>query len=390
MRADGGDDLRGGGRARPTEGEEVGEAVHNRAVLAVVHRGARRAHRVGVLPALVTQRVESRGDDQRWGQAREIVDEERGHLRGGGVEPGSAEEPLFEPGDVAAGEEEPAGEQGLGPGLAFVVGHGIQQHLQARGRHPLLSRPQRHQRREVRPGTVASDGDPVRIGAQLGGVLTRPQVRGVGVLGSGGGRVLGRQAVVDGHHVQTTGATDLTAQVVVGVETAHHMSAAVEEHQQRGAGFGGAIVPGPDRSGGAVHLDVGHRRDRDALGETGGQQLELGPCGDVIVVPDQPVETQCLLAGEHQLQGDVEGVAVEGDRPPTHQQPLDPVGYVRQRTQGHARNSVGDDVDGADPRALRRRDARLRHVCSIRLTRTGQVAPSWRRQQSGPIPKQIR
>ena len=87
----------------------------------------------------------------------------------------------------------------------------------------------RHHRGEVAAGRVAGDGDPVRVAAQLGGVLGDPLQRGPAVVHPGRERMLGGEPVVDGHH-DGLGADGVRAgDGVVGVQVAEAEPAAVVE-----------------------------------------------------------------------------------------------------------------------------------------------------------------
>ena len=78
------------------------------------------------------------------------------------------------------------------------------------------------------PGAVPADRDPVRVDAELGGVLGRPGQHGVGVVQGGRERVLGGQPVAhrDHHHAGAVG--DPGGPRVLGVQVAHDESAAVQ------------------------------------------------------------------------------------------------------------------------------------------------------------------
>ena len=98
---------------------------------------------------------------------------------------------------------------------------------------PFVAGPLRHHRGQVAAGRVAGDGDPVRVAAQLGGVLGDPLQRGPAVVHAGRERVLRGQPVVDGHHDGLRADGVCAGDRVVGVEVAERKAAAVVEDDDR-------------------------------------------------------------------------------------------------------------------------------------------------------------
>ena len=98
---------------------------------------------------------------------------------------------------------------------------------------PVVAGQLRHHRGEVGAGRVAGDGNPVRVAAQLGGVLADPLQRGPAVVHPGRERMLRGEPVVDGHH-DGLGADGVCAgDRIVGVQVAQRETAAVVEDDDR-------------------------------------------------------------------------------------------------------------------------------------------------------------
>ena len=106
---------------------------------------------------------------------------------------------------------------------------------------PASARELRDHRREVGARAVADDRDPRRVAAELGRMGDRPLQGGQGVVDRGGELVLGGEAVVDAHDDHAGLIGQYPALVVVGVEVAHDEAAAVEEDRdaERGVVRGG-------------------------------------------------------------------------------------------------------------------------------------------------------
>jgi hypothetical protein len=103
-------------------------------------------------------------------------------------------------------------------------------------------------------------------------VVQRPAQDGGGVVGGGRERVLGREPVGHRQHVHARLAAQQPAGLVVALEVADDVAAAVEEDEQRRGpvGLGQRRVQARgQRAGRAADLQVAHVADRDRLAGEG-------------------------------------------------------------------------------------------------------------------------
>ena len=131
---------------------------------------------------------------------------------------------------------------GLGRVLG-KVGDGIDQQLELQRRTSAVARHHGDDGREVTARAVTADRDAARVDPELAGVLGDVTRRAVGVLGSRGELVLGREPIVHRYHHAARGIGEATADAIVRVEIADHEPTAVKVDQRR------QIV----REGGAIH-----------------------------------------------------------------------------------------------------------------------------------------
>ena len=141
-------------------------------------------------------------------------------------------------------------------GPAAGVGDRVDEKLEAEGDRARL----RHDRREVRPGRVPADREPLGVAAERLGVRARPRGRREGVLEAGRERMLGRQPVVDREYGVATLVGERPREVVVRLEVAEHPAAAVQEDEQPEARLGARPV---EARGDASGVDVANLRERD-------------------------------------------------------------------------------------------------------------------------------
>ena len=279
-----------------------------------------------ILLALVAQRVESAGDHQCRGQPGKILRQQRRNPRIGDVQTRAVDVHFPKPVHVVLGQQKPVTEQRTGAGEPPPVGDGIDQPLQRRQWVACIASLPGDHRGQTTAGTVAGDRDPTRIGAQLTGVLPGPAVGRVRVVDGGRGLVFGRQSVIHREHMHARITTDQPARSVMGVEVAKHESATVIEHHQwcGCATAGGPIVPARDHTGRAGNR---HRPDSaDAhirLIQGAGEFAIAGAGRGDVIGGHQADHAQRALGGQHHLQGGVQGVAVDGDRPASREHPLD-------------------------------------------------------------------
>ena len=198
--------------------------MHEAVVADPVDRHPRGGELVGVRLALVAQRVELGGDDDRARLAGQALGAQRRDPRVlalGLVGDVVGEEPLHrrELEEVALGVLDAARSFGQ------RVGRRVEQQLHVDDVRARL----RRDRGEVAAGAVAGDGD-APSAAELLTVLADPADRGDHVVGGRGEGVLGREAVVVGQHRRVGVAAQPAAGLVVGVEVADDEAAAVEVH----------------------------------------------------------------------------------------------------------------------------------------------------------------
>ncbi len=91
----------------------------------------------------------------------------------------------------------------------------------------------RNHRGEVAARAVPADGDPLWIGAQLGGVMACPQVCRIRIVDGRGRLVLGCQPIAHEQHVDAGVMADDLAQVAVRFVASDDEAAAVVVDQQR-------------------------------------------------------------------------------------------------------------------------------------------------------------
>ena len=168
--------------------------------------------------------------------------------------------------------------------------------------------------------------------------------------------MLGGESVVHRQHVQAALAADLAAQVVVRLDVADDLAAAVIEDQQwLSVAVDRPVVPRPDRACRAGDREIGHRRHGDVLLEAGGQDSQLSPGGADVGAGNQGVDTDRRHSDEHQLQRRIQCVAVDRDRTTAQQQAFDGVWYPRKSAQRHAGEGVDDGTLGSPRRPDGRR-----------------------------------
>ena len=113
-----------------------------------------------------------------------------------------------------------------------MVGRRVDEQLEG-ARHAGLGGADRDHGAEVPAGRVTADGDPLRVDAQLRGVLDGPLVARPAVVETGREAVLGREPVVHREHPHARPLGQQPAGRVVGVQVAVDHPAAVQEDQQR-------------------------------------------------------------------------------------------------------------------------------------------------------------
>ncbi len=218
--------------------------------------------RVCVGLALVSERVERGGDDERRREAGQVLGEQRRHPRIGCVSPRGPEVVVRVPVHLGVGEQEALAEQFSRAVAGRHVGRGIDQQLERRRGSAGARRKLRGHRRQIAAGAVAAHGDPVRISTEPAGVRERPAERGVGVVDRGGKPMLGRQPVVDRKYVCAGVAAENSARAVVRVQVAVEEPATVVEDEQRmgTAGLGRGVVAGAERHRriAPVDLEIAH------------------------------------------------------------------------------------------------------------------------------------
>jgi hypothetical protein len=206
--------------------------------------------------ALVAQRIEARGDDQRGRLAAQVAQDRR-HARIllVGLPPQVL---LRVPDHPVAGNDVAVLHLAVGRRAEREVGGGVDEHLtgghgQARPRRELG-----HHRREIAAGGVAAHCHARRVHTQLAAVLADPSIGGETVLHRGGELGLRRQAIVDGHHDDPGAVGDARAEAVMRLEIALHPAAAVEVHQggARAAAGHRVVDAGGDGARGARDLHV--------------------------------------------------------------------------------------------------------------------------------------
>ncbi|MBP2018155.1 hypothetical protein J2Z79_001554 [Symbiobacterium terraclitae] len=181
----------------------------------------------GVGLALVAQRVELGGDDERRRQVGRVR-----HLQ----RRGAPVAVVFVAVDVVVPEplHHGRGQEIVGPvlpvrrGVEAVVGHRVDQHLVCQLRIALLPGHEGDHRGQVAAGAVAGDGDALRVAAEAAGVLGHPGGRGVAVLGRRRELVLRGHPVVHRDHHRPGAVRQQGAGRVDRVRAADHPAAAVE------------------------------------------------------------------------------------------------------------------------------------------------------------------
>jgi hypothetical protein len=242
-----------------------------------------------------------------------------------------------EPVDIGLGQEITVGEQRPGHRLAARIDHRVDQQLQGRHRQPGVASRLGDHGGEVPARTVPADRHPPRIGVQVVGMLHRPAVGSQAVRTGGGCLVLWGQAVVDRQDVHAGVVADTPAQTVVGAQAADDKSATVQENQQRRAGLGG-VMPDGQLTGRSRNGEI-TCRDHDRSGQGGRDAIELMSRDGDIIAGDEATDPGDPLRIEHQLQGGVERVALDGDRSPAQQDPFD---GVRNSRHDRQRQPAGD------------------------------------------------
>ncbi len=251
---------------------------------------------VGERFALVAQRIEFAGDDDRRWESRQVLDVEGAD--GGVGPPGSVGHPLqVEPLDVGWLETVAVGvaDHRTAGGGEVGVGEGKGDEIGGDGVVPGAECGQFGQ---GAPGAVAGEGDHLGAEAEFVGSAGDPCEGGDGVVDRGGCRVLGRQPVVDRQDPNTCPGCEPPAGPVVGLQAADGPAASVQVDDEGVEGAFGVVEPGGEapcdlevtgrhagsgrplrRSflGHAPHLgDVsagGHRRERGETAHEVGQLL---------------------------------------------------------------------------------------------------------------------
>ena len=136
-----------------------------------------------------------------------------------------------------------------------------------------LTRPQRHDRREVAARAVAGDDD------RTAELLGRPLGRRVRVVGRRGEAMLRREAVVDADDAGPRLVREVAHSRVPGVEVADDPAAPVEVHDGPGRVRHRLVDPRRDPAGGTGDLHVAHRLDvgpgARQLGQDGRESARL-------------------------------------------------------------------------------------------------------------------
>ena len=301
------------------------------------------AKRGGVGLALVAERVERGGHDERRRKPGQVRGEQRRRAGIVCLRALGPEVVVLEPVHLGVREQEAVGEQIAGAAPGGEVGHRVDQQLEHGRRAAVARRQLRHHRGEVTAGAVAADADAAWIGAQPLSVRVGPAERGSGVVDRRGKRVLGRKAVVDREHVRAGVAAEDPAHAVVRIEVAVEEAAPVVVHEQRvrSAGLGRCVVPCAERGRG-VDLEVldGADGERFAAEHRGQPAPRLARVGQ-----RHRLERRLLAAledREHELSLGGERLAVDHDRRLAGQANLDPAGARRapaRPTAGRARSA---------------------------------------------------
>ncbi len=145
-------------------------------------------------------------------------------------------------------------------GVVGGIGDRVDQQLHRGHRAAAVARHVADDRRHVAAGRVATDADPLRVGAERLGVRDRPLEGGEGVFDRRRERVLRRQPVADREDPAAGRRGEEPAHPVVHVEVADHPAAAVVVDEQRGRGRGRRNAGGRRGARGAVRRVRGRRR----------------------------------------------------------------------------------------------------------------------------------
>ena len=122
----------------------------------------------------------------------------------------------------------------------------VHQHLAGEGTVSVHTQSQRDGGRQVAAGALAADGDTTGIDAELLGVRERPTSDGLTVVQACRVRVLGCEAVLDGHDDGVSAVGELAGDVVHDPDAADAEAAAVEVHDETSGRVGVLVDPHAD------------------------------------------------------------------------------------------------------------------------------------------------
>ncbi len=172
-------------------------------------------------------------------------------------------------------------------------------------------------------------------------MLARPLIRRVRIVDGRGRLVFGRHPVVNEQHVDAAVMADGLAQVAVRFVAADDEATAVVVDQQRGPVIARrADVNRRDVAAGSGHRYVGQCDIERHPRELCDHRIQLRTCLRGVLAEDESLIARQARRRQHQLHRGVEGIAVDGDRACSGEQPLEPVGDPGDGVQRHLPRGV--------------------------------------------------